>query len=307
MATPDFATGITLNADTVTNEMVSDPTGSRTLLARRLLQGGVMMQVGLVVLLLFALAAIFANVIAPYNPNAINLMEGLAPPSAAHWLGQDNLGRDVLSRIIYGARVSLSVSILAGILAGIAGVAFGMIAGYYGGLLGRLIMRLTDVVMSIPSLILALVVVGILGGSVASVSLAIGVGMVPSYVRMVNGLVLSLRENDYVVAAQLTGQRDIGLMARHLLPNAFAPILVIFTISLGNAVLTEATLSYLGVGISPPTASWGSMVSDVYPFLLTAPWLVIAPGVVIIVVIMAFNVVGEGLRDALDPRLKGRL
>jgi len=268
---------------------------------------GIIVRVCFALLVLFALLTAFADLAAPYNPNAQDLPGLLRAPSAAHWLGQDDLGRDVLSRMIYGGRVSLSVSFLAGSLAAVIGVGLGLVSGYFGGPVNRAIMAATDVVLSVPNLVFSLVLVAIMGGGLLNVVLAIALGMIPTYTRMVNGLVLSLRENDYIVAARLIGQKERIIMLRHLLPNCLPTLMVLYTINLGNGVLTESTLSYLGVGIAPPTASWGSMVSDVYPYLLSAPWLVISPGLCIILIIISFNVVGDALRDALDPRLRGKL
>jgi ABC-type dipeptide/oligopeptide/nickel transport system permease subunit len=268
---------------------------------------GIIVRICFAILIIFASLTAFADVAAPYNPNAQDLPGLLRAPSAAHWLGQDDLGRDVLSRMIYGGRVSLSVSFLAGSLAAIIGVGLGLVSGYFGGLVNRAIMAATDVVLSVPNLVFSLVLVAIMGGGLLNVVLAVALGMIPTYTRMINGLVLSLRENDYIVAARLIGQKERIIMLRHLLPNCLPTLMVLYTINLGNGVLTESTLSYLGVGIAPPTASWGSMVSDVYPYLLSAPWLVISPGLCIILIIISFNVVGDALRDALDPRLRGKL
>jgi ABC-type dipeptide/oligopeptide/nickel transport system permease subunit len=274
----------------------------RTFFAR-----GIIVKICFALLVLFGLLAVFADIAAPYDPNAQDLVASLHKPSLSHWLGQDNLGRDVLSRIIYGGRVSVAVSVMAGVLAAILGIGFGLYSGYYGGKAGMLIMGFTDVLLSVPNLVFSLILVAIIGNGVMSVVLAIGIGMVPTYIRMVNGLVLSLREHDYILASRLIGQKQHLILLRHLLPNSFPTLIVLFTINLGNGVLTESTLSYLGVGIGPPTASWGSMVSDVYPYLLSAPWLVVSPAACIILVIISFNIVGDGLRDALDPRLKGKL
>jgi ABC-type dipeptide/oligopeptide/nickel transport system permease subunit len=268
---------------------------------------GPIVQFCFAVLVIFALLTLFADWAAPYHPNQQDLPGVLRAPSAAHWLGQDDLGRDVVSRMIYGGRVSLSVSFLAGSLAAFIGVGLGLVSGYVGGLVNRTIMAATDVVLSVPNLVFSLVLVAILGGGLLNVVLAIALGMTPTYTRMVNGLVLSLRENDYIVAGRLIGLSGRAIILRHLLPNCLPTLTVLYTINLGNAVLTESTLSYLGVGIRPPTASWGSMVSDVYPYLLSAPWLVISPGLCIILIIISFNVVGDSLRDALDPRLRGKL
>lgn len=259
------------------------------------------------ILVVFVLAALLSPLISPYDPNAQDLTNKLQGPSAAHWLGTDYLGRDVLSRLMYGGRVSLSVSLLSGTFAAVVGLLLGLIAGYVGGWVSKVIMGATDVVLSIPSLVFTLIIAAIMGRGVTSLTIAVGIGMVPTYIRMMNGLVLSLRENDYIVASQLVGQKERRILLGHLLPNTFPSLIVLYTINLGNAIMTESSLSYLGVGINPPTATWGNMVADAYPYLMTAPWLAIIPGICIIVLIISFNVVGDGLRDALDPRLRGKL
>lgn len=268
---------------------------------------GILVKACTVFLVLFVILSLLAPVISPYDPNQMDLLSKLKGPSSAHWLGTDYLGRDVLSRLIYGGRVSLAVSLLAGAFAAVIGIALGLVAGYFGGVIGKVIMGATDVVLSIPGLVFTMVIAAIMGKSVMSMTIAIGIGMIPTYIRMMNGLVLSLRENDYIVAAKLQGEKERAILVRHLLPNTFPSLIVLFTINLGNAIMTESSLSYLGIGISPPTATWGNMVYDAYAYLLKAPHLAIIPGVCIIVLIIAFNVVGDGLRDALDPRLRGKM
>ena len=268
---------------------------------------GILVKVCTVFLVLFVILSLLAPVISPYDPNQMDLLSKLKGPSSAHWLGTDYLGRDVISRLIYGGRVSLAVSLLAGAFAAVIGIALGLVAGYFGGVIGKVIMGATDVVLSIPGLVFTMVIAAIMGKSVMSMTIAIGIGMIPTYIRMMNGLVLSLRENDYIVAAKLQGEKERAILVRHLLPNTFPSLIVLFTINLGNAIMTESSLSYLGIGISPPTATWGNMVYDAYAYLLKAPQLAIIPGVCIIVLIIAFNVVGDGLRDALDPRLRGKM
>ena len=268
---------------------------------------GILVKACTVFLVLFVILSLLAPVISPYDPNQMDLLSKLKGPSSAHWLGTDYLGRDVLSRLIYGGRVSLAVSLLAGTFAAVIGIALGLVAGYFGGVIGKVIMGATDVVLSIPGLVFTMVIAAIMGKSVMSMTIAIGIGMIPTYIRMMNGLVLSLRENDYIVSAKLQGEKERAILVRHLLPNTFPSLIVLFTINLGNAIMTESSLSYLGIGISPPTATWGNMVYDAYAYLLKAPQLAIIPGVCIIVLIIAFNVVGDGLRDALDPRLRGKM
>ncbi len=258
-----------------------------------------------VVLLIFV--AVFAPLLAPGDPNVNdlrNIVKGISPE---HLLGTDYLGRDVLSRILFGARISLYTSILAGALSAVIGILLGLVAGYFGGVLNQVIMRLTDAILAIPALIFTLVLASALGGGVLSIVISIGVSLVPTYIRMVNGQVLSIKESDYVTAGKLIGLKNFTILLKHLLPNCFPSLIVLFTMNLGQGIMLEATMSYLGVGIAPPTATWGAMVSDGYSYLTTAPLLSILPGVCIILVVVAFNVVGDGLRDALDPRLRGKL
>ena len=268
---------------------------------------GIIVKLCTVVVVGFIFIAVFADWITPYDPAAQNLVEKLQTPSASHWLGTDFLGRDVLSRVIYGGRVSMYVSLLSGSFAAVIGIGLGLVAGYVTGIVRRVIMGMTDIILSIPGMVFTLIIAAIMGTGVMSLTLAIGIGMIPTYIRMVNGLVLSLKENDYIVASKLVGRSESKILLKHLLPNAFPSLIVLYTINLGNAIMTESSLSYLGVGINPPTATWGNMVSDAYAYLLQAPWLAMIPGICIIILIISFNVVGDGLRDALDPRLRGKL
>lgn len=268
---------------------------------------GIIVKVCSAILILFILVSLLSTFISPYDPNAQDLLNTNSTPTWEHILGTDYLGRDVLSRLMYGGRVSFSVSLLSGTFAAVVGILLGLIAGYVGGLVNRVIIGVTDIVLSIPGMVFTLIIAAIMGSSVFSLTLAIGIGMVPSYIRMMNGLVLSLRENDYIVASQLVGQKGRRILLKHLLPNAFPSLIVLYTINLGQAIMTESSLSYLGVGINPPTATWGNMVADAYPHLMLAPWLAIIPGICIIVLIISLNIVGDALRDALDPRLRGKL
>jgi peptide/nickel transport system permease protein len=259
------------------------------------------------ILLVFIIVAVVTPLIAPYEPNVQNLQETLGKPSATHLLGSDRFGRDVLSRIIFGSRVSLYASVLSGLFAAALGIFLGLLAGYFGGFVELVIMRLTDALLSIPNIVLTLVLESVMGKGLVSIVIAIGIGMVPTYIRMMNGMVLSLKENDFVTAATLIGQKNWVILFKHLLPNCFPSLIVLFTINLGAGIMLEASLSFLGVGIAPPTATWGGMVSDGYSYLTINPLLSILPGICIILVVMAFNIVGDGLRDALDPRLRGKL
>lgn len=259
------------------------------------------------ILILFVIVALFANFLSPYDPLEQNLRERHSGITAKHWLGTDNLGRDVLSRLIHGASISLYSSILSGILGAAIGIVLGLIAGYFGGSLSTVIMRFSDIQLSIPGIILTIVLASVMGGGIWSLVISIGIGMVPMYVRMMNGLVMSIKENDYVVASNLIGLKKSKILFRHLFPNCFPSLIVLFTMNLGHGIMMEATLSYLGLGVNPPTPTWGGMVAEGYAYLTRDPILAIAPGICIILVIISFNILGDGLRDALDPRLKGKV
>jgi peptide/nickel transport system permease protein len=263
--------------------------------------------VGLIIIVVLIITAIFAPFIAPYDPYEINLGQTLVQPGREHPLGTDFIGRDTLSRVIYGARTSLMVGIIAVGIAASVGMTLGLIAGYFGGIAFTLIMRLMDTLIPIPMIVLAMVIAFMLGGGLRNVMIALGIGLVPLYARLMCGLALSVRENDYVMAARGIGATNLRIMLGHILPNCFPPLIVLITMMMGTAILTEASLSFLGIGIEPPGAAWGAMVSEGYKFVLTNPMLSFAPGVAIILVVFAFNMVGDGLRDALDPRLRGLL
>jgi peptide/nickel transport system permease protein len=262
---------------------------------------------GAVVVALVVIMAIFAPFIAPYESNDQNLLAILQPPSSAHWLGTDELGRDVLTRLIYGSRISLIVGVVAVSIAGVIGMTLGLIAGYMGGWVSNIIMRVIDALLALPPMVLMLAIAAMLGGGLGTVLVSIGVAMMPTYCRVMFGQVLSLKNNDYITASRASGAGSMRIMFRHLLPNSFAPLMVLLSINLGTAILMEASLSYLGIGIVPPTPTWGNMVSTSQRFLLSHPVLCIAPGFAILLIVLAFNMVGDGLRDALDPRLRGTL
>jgi peptide/nickel transport system permease protein len=259
-----------------------------------------------IVLALFVLAAI-PNFLAPYSPTQMDLKSVLAQPSHEHWLGTDSLGRDLLSRIIWGARTACAVGFGALFLSSILGLIMGLVAGYFGGLVYTIIMRFIDALMAFPAILLVLIIAALLGGGMAMVIFALGFGMMTGYARVMCGQTVSIKENDYVMAARSLGASSSRIMFRHILPNAFPPIIIMMTIMIGATILAEAGLSYLGVGIKEPTVAWGSMVNDGYKFLLTNPVLSLAPGIAIILVVFGFNMVGDGLRDAIDPRLRGTL
>ncbi len=262
---------------------------------------------GMVVIILFVLIAIFAPLIAPYPPNEPDLYHPLQNPSAAHWLGTDALGRDTLSRIIFGTRTSLEIGLIVVFFASVVGITLGTIAGFYGGWLYIIIMRLIDALMSFPMILLALVIAALLGGGMRNVIISLSVALMPGYARLMCGQVLSVKQNDYILAARGMGASSLRMMLRHVVPNCVSPLIVQITMMLGVTILAEAGLSFLGIGIMPPTAAWGNMVSDARDYLSVLPILSFAPGLALMLVVFAYNMVGDGLRDALDPRLRGIL
>jgi peptide/nickel transport system permease protein len=261
--------------------------------------------IGFIIIVILILTAIFAPWLAPYSPDKMDMKNKLLPPSAEHWLGTDSIGRDTFSRIIYGSRTSLLVGICAISIATVIGQSLGLIAGYYGGITFHIIMRCIDALMAIPMLLNALIIAAMLGGGLKNVIIALGIGMIPGQCRMMCGQVLSVKQNDYVMAGRAMGISGIRMMLSEIFPNAFPPLLVMITIGLGTTILAEAGLSFLGIGVNPPTAAWGSMINDGYKYLLSNPILAFAPGIAIMLVVFGFNMMGDGLRDAIDPRLRG--
>ncbi|MBN1161649.1 MAG: ABC transporter permease [Dehalococcoidales bacterium] len=262
---------------------------------------------GLVVLLLVIFTAIFAEGLAPFDPYKTGTGPSLAQPSWEHWLGTDILGRDTLSRLIYGSRTALMVGFVSVIASSIIGIPLGMIAGYSGTIVNAIIMRTMDALMCFPMLLFALVLAAVLGSGIWNVIIALSVATIPGYARVTHGLALSIKENDYILAQQSMGSSNLRTIFSHILPNAFPPLIVLMTMQLGNLILAEAGLSFLGIGILPPGAAWGAMVNSGYQYLKISPWLSFAPCIAIMLVVFAFNMVGDGLRDALDPRLRGLL
>ena len=262
---------------------------------------------GLVVFAFLIFSAAFANIIAPFNPYVGIMEDSLQQPSAKHWLGTDIQGRDTLTRIIYGARTVLEVGFITVAIGALIGFALGMLAGYFGGALSAVILRVMDAMMSFPMLILALLLASVLGGGLQNVIIALTIASIPGNARVMNGLVLTTKQNDYILAERAMGTSSARIMLSHVLPNALPPMIVLITLQLGGIIMAEAGLSYLGIGIKPPGAAWGAMVNDGYKYLLTNPVLSFAPGIAIMLVVFAFNLLGDGLRDALDPRLRGLL
>ena len=258
--------------------------------------------IGLVLLLLLVFVAVLAEVISPYDPIKLDLQAISQAPSAKYWFGTDNLGRDIFSRVLYGARVSLSAGVVAVGIAVIVGLALGLLAGFFGKAVDEIIMRVVDAMLAFPFLVLAITLAAVLGPSLQNSMLAIAVVSVPGFARLTRAQMLSERERDYVQAAQSLGASDPRIVFRHLLPNIAGPIIIQATLSIAGAILAESSLSFLGLGVQPPTPSWGEMLNTARGYLRDAPWMAIAPGSLIFASVLAFNLVGDGLRDALDPR-----
>lgn len=259
---------------------------------------------GAVVLLLLALDAILAPQIVPYDPVLMSGRHRLLPPGPTHLFGTDEFGRDVLSRVMYGSRISLPVGFVSVILALLGGVPLGLVSGYYGGWLDMVISRALDVLFAFPAILLAIALMAMMGSNITNVMTAIAIVFLPTFARLTRAAVLEIRHVEFVQAARAIGASDLRIMRQHILPNTIAPIIVQATLSLGYAILAEAALSYLGLGTTPPTPSWGLMINDGKDFMEQAPWLAVFPGLAIMVAVLACSLFGDGLRDALDPRLR---
>lgn len=261
---------------------------------------------GLIIITIIVLLAIFADQIANYDQVVIkqNLRMRLKPPSAQHWLGTDEFGRDIFARLVHGARVSLKVGILAvGIAIAIGGF-LGAVAGYYGGKLDNIIMRIMDIFLAVPSILLAIAIVSALGPNLLNLMIAVSISSVPRYARIVRASVLSIRDQEFIEAARAIGANDARIICRHIIPNSLAPVIVQGTLGVAGAILSTAGLSFIGLGIQPPAPEWGSMLSGGRQYLRYAWWVTTFPGVSIMITILSLNLLGDGLRDALDPRLK---
>jgi ABC-type dipeptide/oligopeptide/nickel transport system permease subunit len=269
----------------------------------RLLRNPVAMTGGAVVILLI-LVATAAPYIAPYDPTHQDLANSLVAPSMAHLAGTDVHGRDIFSRILYGTRISLRIGFLGMLLGCVVGVILGLFAGYYGGWADTVIMRLLDVQLAFPGLLVAICIIAIIGPGLENVIVAVGIFSVPLFARVTRGQVLFLKEQEFILAARMLGAQDGRIMLNHLLPNAVAPILVLCTLRIATAILTAASLSFLGLGAQPPTPEWGAMLSDGRALLTIAPHVATTPGLAILIAVLSFNLLGDGLRDALDPRLR---
>jgi peptide/nickel transport system permease protein len=259
---------------------------------------------GAAVVLLLFLLAVLAPALSPYDPNGMDLDLMTQAPSHSHWLGTDQFGRDLLTRILFGTRISLTIGIVPTFLSMAIGTALGLVAGFHGGTIDNLIMRLCDIVMAFPSLLLAMVIMYTLGATLLNIFIALAAVGWAGTARVVRSQVLSLKEKEFVEAARAVGVRSSVIMLRHILPNCLPALIVLFTLGIPGAILSEATLSFLGVGAQPPTPSWGLIITNGKEFLFSAPWIAIAPGVFVLVTVLAFNFMGDGFRDALDPYMK---
>ena len=258
--------------------------------------------VGAGVVLFFVLVAIFAPLIAPYAPTATDWGAVRKAPSLAHWLGTDEIGRDVLSRVIFGARASLKAGVVSVLISLSLGVPIGLLSGYVGGFLDGLLMRIVDAMLACPFLILAIALAAFLGPNLTNAMIAIGISAMPAFIRLTRAQTLSTKVEDYVEAAKAVGNPHYRIVLRHILPNILAPIMVQATLAIAAAIIAEASLSFLGLGQQPPDPSWGSMLNTAKNFLSLAPWMAWWPGLAIFVVVLSFNLLGDGLRDALDPK-----
>ncbi|MFA5308425.1 MAG: ABC transporter permease [Dehalococcoidales bacterium] len=298
---------------TVVNSPALDAGGGDTLPPRhsewhrmsRVFFGRKLYLIGFIIVVIIIITAIFAPLLAPYDPIKNDLPHKLEGPSASHLLGTDQNGRDILSRIIYGTRISLLIGFSAVFASAFIGMLMGLTAAYFGGWVFAVIMRITDALMALPSIILVLLIAGLVGGGTLVVIFALGFGGIAGMCRMMCGQALSVKQNDYVLAGQALGMSNWRIMMSQIFPNAFPPLMVGLTMGIGGVVLGEAGLSFLGIGVPAPAPSWGGMVMDGQRFLLNNPLLSLAPGVAIMLLVFGFNMVGDGIRDAVDPKLRG--
>jgi peptide/nickel transport system permease protein len=261
--------------------------------------------IGLAVFLIVVVAAILAPVLAPFDPNDQNILEKLRVPTLEHWLGTDSFGRDTLSRLVYGARISLIIGVVSTLAAMVMGTAIGMLAGWHGGRLDTVTMQAMDVLLAFPSLILGLILVAMLGPSMVNIIIAIALTSIPPFARIARAPTIAVKEREFVDAGRALGYSDTRLLIVHILPNILPEILVMGSLWLANAIRTEASLAFVGLGVKPPTATWGGMIREGFENILDSYWLALVPSVAILIVIFALNLLGDGLRDAIDPKLKG--
>lgn len=259
---------------------------------------------GVFILIFFTIIAVLAPYIAPYDPFEQDFLHSLEGPSQKHLFGTDEFGRDILSRVIYGSRISLQIGFISVFISMFAGTILGVIAGYYGSWPDMLIMRIVDIMLCFPYILLALVIMAILGPGIYNAMIAIGIVYIPKFARIVRSAVLNIRDEEYILAAKSMGAKDIKIMLKHILVNCMAPIIIQGTLSIGRAIINAAGLSFLGLGAQPPTPEWGAILSSGQNFLRGAPWVAIFPGIAIALLVLGFNLIGDGLRDAFDPKMK---
>jgi len=260
--------------------------------------------IGSIMVLVVVSAAIFGPLVAPYDPADIGVGPSLGAPTLAHPMGTDTFGRDIFSRVLNGAQLSLTVGLVAVLIEASFGVLIGLVAGYYGGWIDGLMMRVIDVLLAFPGILLALAIVSVLGISLTNLMIAVGIGGIPSFARLIRGSTLTVKENLYVTVAKSIGADDAGVIFRHILPNVVSPIIVYATLRIAFAIIATSSLSFLGLGAKPPSPEWGVMLSDGREFLRVAPWVTTFPGLAIMISVMGINLLGDGLRDVLDPRLR---
>lgn len=280
----------------------ADRTRKHLVLQRLLRNRGAVL--GAIVLVLLIAVGILASVLTPYDPLEMAPKDRLQPPGSGHWFGTDNFGRDIFARVIYGTRISLPMGLISVGLALTIGLIGGLFSGYYGGWIDAVIMRLVDVMLAFPGLLLALAIVASLGPDLVNAMIAVGISASPTYIRVVRAAVLSERELAYVDAARSIGSPGWSIIFRHILPNTLTPVIVLSTLGVASAIITGAALSFLGLGVKPPTPEWGSMLSEARNYLRLSPWLMTFPGLAIVIAALSINLFGDGLRDALDPRMR---
>lgn len=296
-----------ITQDLVTSELKpSTEQGSLLMVGRRILRNKSFM-IGGVVVLAFLVLAFLPQLFTRYDPLANDLAQRLLPPSGAHWFGTDDLGRDIMARVIYGAQVSLQVGLLSVGIALIIGSLIGVIAGYFGGMVGEGLMRGIDILLAFPSILLAILIVAILGPGLVNAMIAIGIVNVPIYARLLRSTTLQVRNQEFIEATHAMGASHARIIWFHILPNCLSPLIVQATLGIGAAILETAGLSFLGLGAQPPTPEWGTMLSQAKDFIRTAPWTLAFPGMAITLVVVAFNLMGDGLRDLIDPRTAKKL
>ncbi len=298
----DLMTTASGTAATLEKEAIRKPVKNRFF--GRLLRNRLAV-IGLIISIIVVITALFAPVIAPYDPIAINLPERLSPPSTEHWMGTDHLGRDVFSRVVYGARISLEVGFVSIALGSLLGLIAGAAAGYLGKGVDNILMSIMDAIYAFPAILLALGLVAAFGPSLVTVMTAIAIVRIPIFARTVRSSVLAEREKEYVMAARTIGQREFWVLMRHILPNTLTPLIVVTTTYFASAIVVEASLSFLGLGVPPPAASWGVMLNDGRKYMEAMPHVVVFPGIAISLTVLGFNMLGDGLRDLLDPKLRG--